>query len=104
VDVEDRLLELVQGMEINLVGKRFEPQSSPLAGIDLLAVCDGAKSTTRAYFAHEFGEGDARPYSVGGRQLVDAVLGLRVTSRLSSASSVALTIAQKLNRVLQMRH
>jgi len=94
MDVEDRLLELVQGMEIKLVGQRFEPQSSQLAGIDLLAVCDGAKSTTRAYFAHEFGQGDARPYSVGGRQLVDVVLGLRVTSRLSSASSVALTIAQ----------
>jgi hypothetical protein len=95
MDVEDRMLEFVKGRRrINLIARRFDPQQHCLKEIDILAVCDGAQSATRAYFAEEFGQGNSNPYSLEGRQLVDVILGLRVQSRLSAASSVVLTIAQ----------
>jgi hypothetical protein len=56
-------------LEIDLVCDRFEPNDVNLDDIDLIAVCDGAASTTRAHFSEEFGEGNTRPFSVGGTHL-----------------------------------
>jgi 2-polyprenyl-6-methoxyphenol hydroxylase-like FAD-dependent oxidoreductase len=99
---EDQLLALAneKAGRIQLVPRRFDPAESDagLADRHALVICEGAHSSTRDYFANQFGSGDASLYSLGGNHLHDVILGLRVKSDLPDAMVVLLTIAQ--NRFL----
>ncbi|MFI5843788.1 FHA domain-containing protein [Catenuloplanes sp. NPDC051500] len=101
-DVEDTLLEAAtmrQGT-IRLVPEAFNPGESreTLAGSHVLAICEGARSSTREYFSDRFGSADSSIYSLDGHHVQDVILGLRVRSRLPDPMIAALTVAQ--NRFL----
>lgn len=97
MDIEDGLLELASDVGINLRLGRIEPADIDLRRWDLVVVSDGASSRTREFFS-SFGLPDSTPYSISGEPVVDTVLGLRVQSLMTDASSVVMTVAQ--NRFL----
>ncbi|MBB5490664.1 FHA domain-containing protein [Nocardiopsis metallicus] len=99
--VEDVLLEMAnESQRIRLVPGRFDAaqQQGALERSHVLAICDGSRSRTREHFADRFGRPDPSIYSLDGEQVEDIVLGLRVRSDLSDATTVLLTVAQ--NRFL----
>ncbi|MEO6085316.1 MAG: hypothetical protein ABIQ18_19585, partial [Umezawaea sp.] len=90
--VEDVLLDLAQDVYgIELVP---EPYAQALDGVHVLAICDGAKSKTREVFKDQFGTPDRDFYSVGGEQLVETVLGIRVKGNFPDEYTVPLTVSQ----------
>lgn len=94
-DLEDRLLELARLQQLRLLPQQVNAAELSLGEWDLVVIADGANSRTREHFAAAFGQADATPYSRQGVQVVDTVLGLRVRSGMSSASTVVMTIAQQ---------
>ncbi|MDP3410173.1 hypothetical protein [Bosea sp. (in: a-proteobacteria)] len=94
-DLEDRLLSLAQSQRLRLLPEQINATELSLRDWDLVVIADGANSRTRDHFSAAFGQPDATPYSLHGRQVVDTVLGLRARSRMSSASSVIMTILQQ---------
>jgi hypothetical protein len=102
---EDQLLALANEKKgrIQLIPRRFDPEEDAAGAGSLkdrhaLVICEGAHSSTRDYFAKQFGSGDTSLYSLDGRHVHDVILGLRVTSDLPDPMVVLLTIAQ--NRFL----
>lgn len=98
LDVEDRLLALAIDMHITLVPQRTEPHSFDYQNADLIAIANGPRSSFASHFENKFGVPDPIPYSVANEQVSDVVLGLRITTELSEADGVVLTVAQ--NRFL----
>jgi len=100
--VEDRLLALANEKRdrIRLVPERFDPElaGAGLAAQHVLAICEGGRSHTFDYFAGKFGAADAAMYGLGGEQVHDMVLGLRVKSEIPDPMAVLLTVTQ--NRFL----
>ena len=100
--VEDQLLALANGKQdrIELVPERFDAALSPadLAGQHVLAICEGARSSTLEHFGDKFGAAESSVYSLDGKQVQDMVLGLRVKSDLPDPMAVLLTVTQ--NRFL----
>ncbi|MGO4560124.1 hypothetical protein [Mesorhizobium sp. 2RAF21] len=94
-DLEDRLLALAQLQRLRLHPEQINAAGLSLGEWDLVVIADGANSQTREHFSAAFGQADVTPYSLQGRQVVDTVLGLRVRSGMSSASTVIMTIAQQ---------
>jgi 2-polyprenyl-6-methoxyphenol hydroxylase-like FAD-dependent oxidoreductase len=94
-DLEDRLLELARTQGLRLLAKRIEANALSLDDWDLVVIADGANSRVRDHFTAAFGRADHTPYSLRDSQVVDSVLGLRVQSQMSEASSVIMTIAQQ---------
>lgn len=94
-DLEDSLLDLARRMGIACYPEAVGPDGLRLETYDIVALADGPRSGLRTHFAAAFGQEDQTPYSLDGRQLSDEVLGLRVTSGLSDADSVVLTVAQQ---------
>lgn len=98
MDIEDGLLELASDIGIDLRPNRIEPADIDLREWDLIVASDGASSRTREFFSSSFGLPDRTPYSIANKSVVDTVLGLRVQSLMTEASSVVMTVAQ--NRFL----
>ncbi len=98
--VEDRLLALAneKADRIQLVPEVFDAVAADIAGQHVLAICEGGRSRTLDHFADKFGAADENMYGLGGEQLHDMVLGLRVKSELPDPMAVLLTVAQ--NRYL----
>ena len=100
--VEDQLLAIANEKRdrIELIPEPFDPASSygDLAGQQVLAICEGARSRTVEYFSGKFGAADSSVYALDGNQVQDMVLGLRVKSELSDPMAVLLTVIQ--NRFL----
>lgn len=94
-DLEDRLFELARTQGLRLLAKRVKANALSLDDWDLVVIADGANSSVREYFTAAFGRADHTPYSLRDSQVVDSVLGLRVQSQMSAASSVIMTIAQQ---------
>lgn len=94
-DLEDRLLELARAQGLRLVAQRIEADALSLDDWNLVVIADGANSRVRDHFTAAFGRADHTPYSLRDSQVVDSVLGLRVKSLMSDASSVIMTIAQQ---------
>jgi len=100
--VEDQLLAIANGKQdrIQLVPERFDAAAAEdeIAMQHVLAICEGSRSSTLDFFADRFGPGDPGMYALGGKQVQDMVLGLRVKSELTDPMAVLLTVAQ--NRFL----
>ncbi len=99
--VEDQLLALAnEKASITLVPEVFDAAAAQaeIAEQHVLAICEGGRSRTLAHFADRFGAADAAMYALGGQQLQDMVLGLRVKSLLPDPMAVLLTVTQ--NRFL----
>ena len=93
--IEDSLLELAQdvyGVEL-IPGNYVRPKN--WENVDILAVCDGPGSKTRRSIE---GFGQPIPFSIGGEQLVETVLGLEIRSDLPDEATVPITVSQ--NRFL----
>jgi pSer/pThr/pTyr-binding forkhead associated (FHA) protein len=97
---EDTLLALAneKADRIQLVSEVFDAATADIAGQHVLAICEGGRSRTLEHFAGKFGAADENMYGLGGEQLHDMVLGLRVKSELPDPMAVLLTVAQ--NRFL----
>jgi hypothetical protein len=96
--IEDCLLDMAQDVYgIELVP---EPYTPPAAWGDtrILVIADGANSPTREKLKEHFGSSDRNFYSVGGEQLVETVLGIRVKGNFPDEFTVPLTVSQ--NRFL----
>lgn len=93
-DVEDRLLALARNSDIRLRPERYSPARGRDLGCDVLAICEGAASSTREWFASAFGNPDPTPYLTDGSPVRDVVLSLGVTSHLDPSTAVVLTVAQ----------
>ncbi|HEY2063415.1 MAG TPA: hypothetical protein VGH57_33910 [Amycolatopsis sp.] len=96
--IEDCLLEMAQDVYgIELVP---EPYAQPEAWseVDVLAICDGARSKTRDDLKDAFGTSSRDLYSVSGAPLDETVLGIRVKGKLPDEFTVPLTVCQ--NRFL----
>ncbi|MFI5615714.1 hypothetical protein [Amycolatopsis sp. NPDC051903] len=96
--IEDSLLELAQDVYgIELVA---EPYARPKTwdGVDVLAICDGARSKTREDLKDAFGTSSRDLYSVDGQPLDETVLGIRVKAKVPDEHTVPLTVCQ--NRFL----
>ncbi|OYX69295.1 MAG: hypothetical protein B7Y95_18460, partial [Rhizobiales bacterium 32-66-11] len=87
--------ELARTQGLRLLAKRVKANALSLDDWDLVVIADGANSSVREYFTAAFGRADHTPYSLRDSQVVDSVLGLRVQSQMSAASSVIMTIAQQ---------
>jgi hypothetical protein len=98
--IEDELLAMLdeKSDRIQMVTENFDAAAADLADQHVLAICEGGKSATRAYYAGRFGAADVTLYGLEGKQVQDMVLGLRVKSRLSDPMAVLLTVSQ--NRFL----
>ncbi|MDX8433255.1 hypothetical protein RFN25_07385 [Mesorhizobium abyssinicae] len=94
-DLEDRLLALAESQHLHLHPEEINAAELSLRDWELVVIADGSNSRTREHFSAAFGQADATPYSLEGRQVVDTVLGLQVRSGMPSASTVILTIAQQ---------
>jgi 2-polyprenyl-6-methoxyphenol hydroxylase-like FAD-dependent oxidoreductase len=100
-DIEDRLLDLARGAPgIELVPQRYDPTRTDLP--ELLAICEGAHSSTREYFIPQFGRPHADLYCVDGRPLEETILGMQVETAATAGEAVLLTAAQ--NRYLLNTH
>jgi hypothetical protein len=96
--IEDCLLSLAQECGgIELLPESFQVPVN-WGDLDVLAICDGAQSQTRAQLSEQFGSPSRDFYSLGGRPLDEVVLGLEVQSDLPDEWTVALTVCQ--NRFL----
>jgi hypothetical protein len=99
---EDCLLDLASRKrgQIELVPEQFDAASAreEIAGQHVLAICEGSRSHAFSHFKAKFGAADFTLYGLGGEQLTDMVLGLRVKSLLPDPMAVLLTVAQ--NRFL----
>jgi|HubBroStandDraft_1064217.scaffolds.fasta_scaffold18543_1 hypothetical protein len=100
--VEDQLLAIANDKPecIQLIPEQFDASSArrDLAGQHVLAICEGGRSRTLGHFADKFGAADSSMYALGGQQVQDMVLGLRVKSELTDPMAVLLTVVQ--NRFL----
>ncbi|MFI9009964.1 hypothetical protein ACIGNX_22305 [Actinosynnema sp. NPDC053489] len=96
--VEDCLLEMAQDVyDVEPVPGRYEVPDS-FDDTHILVIADGANSPTRKALGDHFGTPDHDFYSVGGEQLVETVLGIRVRGNLPDEHTVPLTVSQ--NRYL----
>lgn len=96
--IEDCLLEMAQDFYgIELIP---EPYAQPKTwdGLDVLAICDGARSKTREDLKDAFGPSSRDLYSVGGEPLDETVLGIRIKGKVPDEHTVPLTVCQ--NRFL----
>ncbi|MET7997619.1 hypothetical protein ABZU76_42730 [Amycolatopsis sp. NPDC005232] len=96
--IEDCLLEMAQDFYgIELIP---EPYAQPKSwdGLDVLAICDGARSKTREDLKEAFGPSSRDLYSVGGTPLDETVLGIRIKGKVPDEHTVPLTVCQ--NRFL----
>ncbi|MEV0065917.1 hypothetical protein [Amycolatopsis sp. NPDC050768] len=96
--IEDCLLEMAQDFYgIELIP---EPYTQPKSwdGLDVLAICDGARSKTREDLKEAFGPSSRDLYSVGGTPLDETVLGIRIKGKVPDEHTVPLTVCQ--NRFL----
>ncbi len=100
--VEDELLAIANEKQprIQLIPEVFEAATAQaeISGQHVLAICEGGRSRTLEHFAAKFGAADSAMYALGGEQLQDMVLGLRVKSLLPDPMAVLLTVTQ--NRFL----
>jgi FHA domain len=100
--VEDRLLDLAgrKRAQIELIPEPFDAESAhdEIARQHVFAICEGSRSRTFSHFSAVFGAPDPTLYGLGGEQVSDFVLGLRVKSLLPDPMAVLLTVAQ--NRFL----
>jgi hypothetical protein len=100
--VEDELLAIANEKQprIQLIPEVFEAATAQaeVSGQHVLAICEGGRSRTLEHFAGKFGAADSAMYALGGEQLQDMVLGLRVKSLLPDPMAVLLTVTQ--NRFL----
>jgi hypothetical protein len=102
--IEDQLLQLAnEDHRIQLIAQNFSPKDNDISSQHVLAICEGASSSTREYFSNKFGQPDKKIYSLENHgdnkdPLQDMVLGLLVKSNLPDSVAVALTIGQ--NRFL----
>ncbi|QFZ18605.1 hypothetical protein [Saccharothrix syringae] len=95
---EDCLLEMARDVyDIELVPGRYEVPET-FGDTHILVVADGANSPTRTALSDHFGTPDRNFYSVGGEQLVETVLGIRVRGVFPDEYTVPLTVSQ--NRYL----
>jgi len=102
LDVEDALLDLCNHrQEIQLIPEPFYAQSmaETIRRHHLFVIAEGARSRSLEHLQSHFGEANKSLYSINGNQVSDFVLGLRVKSKLSDATSLLLTISQ--NRFLR---
>jgi 2-polyprenyl-6-methoxyphenol hydroxylase-like FAD-dependent oxidoreductase len=77
-------------------GRRRRPGRS---GVRMLAIADGARSTTRRSLKPHFGTPSRELFSVDGSPLDERALGIRVvSSKISDEHTAPLTVAQ--NRFL----
>jgi hypothetical protein len=99
---EDRLLDLANRKrgQIELIPEAFDATAAgdEIATQHVLAICEGSRSRSFSHFKSKFGAADYTLYGLGGEQLTDMVLGLRVKSLLPDPMAVLLTVAQ--NRFL----
>lgn len=95
MDIENRLLRLANTLDVTLEPGRVIPNELAVEAYDLIVVADGARSQMRDAFLGSFGAADVAPYSIDGVQVTDTVLGLRITTTMSDADQVLLTIAQQ---------
>jgi hypothetical protein len=96
--IEDCLLDMAQDVYgIELVPGPYVPPTT-WGDKHILAISDGANSPTREKLKDQFGTSDRNFYSVGGEQLVETVLGIRVKGKLPDEYTVPLTVSQ--NRFL----
>lgn len=96
--IEDRLLDLLQTKpNVTLIPERYEP--SHIAGRQLLAICEGARSATREHFLDHFGRPHPDLYRLEGAEPhEEIILGMQVETCASDAEGVLLTASQ--NRYL----
>jgi 2-polyprenyl-6-methoxyphenol hydroxylase-like FAD-dependent oxidoreductase len=96
--IEDCLLAMAQ----DDYGIKLIPEAYALPErwdqVDVLAICDGAQSQTRALLRQHFGSPSREFYSIDGKALDEVVLGLEVQSDLPDEWTVPLTVGQ--NRFL----
>ncbi|OLR94554.1 FAD-dependent monooxygenase family protein [Actinokineospora bangkokensis] len=96
--IEDCLLDLAQDhYGVDVVPEAYTPPATPVEG-GVLAICDGARSATRAALAAGFGTPNPDLYSLDGTPLQERVLGIRINARVPDEHTVPLTVAQ--NRFL----
>ena len=106
-ELEDRLLALANSKkrEIKLFPSKFDAHQNQnvIRDCHVLAICEGASSSTREHFSDRFGSQGNELYSLDRlTPLTDIVLGLKIKTNLSSVTAVALTISQ--NRFLLNMH
>jgi 2-polyprenyl-6-methoxyphenol hydroxylase-like FAD-dependent oxidoreductase len=96
--IEDCFLAMAQ----DVYGIELIPEAYSLPeqwdNVDMLAICDGAQSQTRALLRQQFGAPSREFYSINGQPLDELVLGLEVQSDLPDEWTVPLTVGQ--NRFL----
>lgn len=96
--VEDVLLDAAQDVYgVELVPEAYTKPDA-WDGLHVLAVCDGARSRTRASLSDAFGTPSRELYSLDGAPLDEMVLGIRVAARVPDEFTVPLTVSQ--NRFL----
>ncbi|HEX6347749.1 hypothetical protein [Umezawaea sp.] len=96
--IEDCLLDMAQDVYgIELVPEPYTPPAD-WGDTRILVISDGANSPTREKLKDHFGTSDRNFYSVGGEQLVETVLGIRVKGNFPDEFTVPLTVSQ--NRFL----
>ena len=96
--IEDCLLAMAQDVYwIELIPEAYSLPEQ-WANVDMLAICDGAQSQTRALLRQHFGTPSREFYSINGHPLDELVLGLEVQSDLPDEWTVPLTVGQ--NRFL----
>ncbi|MCS7484505.1 hypothetical protein ACFFQW_40185 [Umezawaea endophytica] len=96
--IEDCLLDMAQDVYgIELVPEPYTPPAE-WGDTRILVIADGANSPTREKLKEHFGTSDRNFYSVGGEQLVETVLGIRVKGNFPDEFTVPLTVSQ--NRFL----
>ena len=92
-DIEDALLALAQDIDgIELFPEAYRAVEGAPAPADVLAICDGANSSTRERYAAQFGQPDRSPYSIDGQHHEETILGLDVESTLTAGETVMLTL------------
>jgi hypothetical protein len=96
--IEDCLLEMAQDVYgIELVPEAYTKPDS-WDGLHVLAIADGARSTTRESLKEHFGSPCRDLYSLDGSPLDETVLGIRVRGKVPDEFTVPLTVCQ--NRFL----
>ncbi|PRY46387.1 NAD(P)-binding protein [Umezawaea tangerina] len=96
--IEDCLIDMAQDVYgIEMVAEAYT-QPASWDGTHVLAIADGARSTTREGLKEHFGTPDREFYSIKGKPLEEIVLGIRVKSYIPDEHTVPLTVSQ--NRYL----
>ncbi|MGW4482808.1 hypothetical protein ACWEOE_03115 [Amycolatopsis sp. NPDC004368] len=96
--IEDCLLDMAQDFYgIELIPEAYA-QPKTWDGLDVLAICDGARSKTREDLKDAFGTSSRDLYSLDGTPLDESVLGIRIKGKVPDEHTVPLTVCQ--NRFL----